>query len=123
MRSEVTKEVVASVTKKNDAAGGDVMKNTEPTPQSAIEQSSEQHWDCAQTENSAEEEVVMAWCEDDELKKQWEEVSRVEEKLRQKKQEEMCFIVMLCKECRSLWPLSLRSKAKRWKDKVKKRKS
>ena len=32
MRSEVTKEVVASVMKKNDAAGGDVMKNTRNNP-------------------------------------------------------------------------------------------
>ena len=41
-------------------------------------------------ENSAEEEDLMAWCEDDELKKQWEEVSRVEEKLRQKNSRRTC---------------------------------
>ena len=70
MRSEVTEEVVASMMKKNGTIEG---------PQSAIEQRREQKWDFSQIENSAEEEDVMDWYEDDELRRQWEEVSRVEE--------------------------------------------
>ena len=82
MKSEDTKEVVVGMMKKANAFEG-----TKSTPQRTYEQRVRQNWDCSQIEDSVDEDV-MDWYEDDELRKQWEEVVKVEEKLRQKKAEE-----------------------------------
>ena len=39
------------------------------------------NWDCSRDENNLEEGDVMDWLEDDEMMKQWEEVSKDEEKI------------------------------------------
>ena len=39
------------------------------------------NWDCSRDENNLEEGDAMDWLEDDEMMKQWEEVSKDEEKI------------------------------------------
>ena len=40
-----------------------------------------QSWDCSQMENELEERDAMAWPMDDEMTRQWEEVSNEEEEI------------------------------------------
>ena len=44
-------------------------------------------WDCSQNEDSIEEGDVIDWYEDDEMLRQWEEVSEEEEKIVNRKTE------------------------------------
>ena len=67
MRKEIAPQVIAIV-------------DTQPTSQRTVEQRVKQNWDCSQIEDR-DEDGVMNWDEDDELKNQWEEVKKVEEKL------------------------------------------
>ena len=46
-----------------------------------------QSWDCSQVEYELEERHAMDWLEDDEMMKQWEEVSKEEEKTMMKRNE------------------------------------
>ena len=66
IKNEMVKEVTAGM---------------KPSSQRAVEQKVKQNWDCSQIEDRDEEET-MEWCEDDELKKQSEEVNKVEERLK-----------------------------------------
>ena len=44
-------------------------------------------WNCSQVEDELEERDAMDWLEDDEIMRQWEEVSKEEERITRRKGE------------------------------------
>ena len=72
VENEIAQEVVAGIKKLASAP-----EDAKPTSQRAVEQNMRQNWDCSQTEDSDEEEI-MEWHKEDQLKKQGEEDEKKE---------------------------------------------
>ena len=68
-----------------------------------------QKWDCPQIEGSFEEGDVLDWFEDDEMRRQGEEVSKEEEKIVRRKTEGNGNGLEIegVQECQSSWFLKL----------------
>ena len=136
MRKEVTRGIIAGVLKEADTVGSGVTTNTVSVTQSinvkedsikhaelgverkderkGIEQRVRQTWECSHIEDSLGEGDVTDWCEDDEMMRRWEEVSKEEGSIVQKENGRRMGV---CKECQSLCLLKMLTKGKRAQEK------